>query len=234
MIEINLLPEGLRPRKAKMSLFRESTLARFRVPDIEPKHLVTWLLVAIVAVQAILSALQLFERSRLTALNARYAELAPRKKEADDIKGLIKSIQKKSRAIKGSLKRQFMWAEKLNALSDSVIPGIWLTSLSYDERIAERSVAPGGAKVKVQDDSKVAGRPQVEKYVARYLVLTGCAHSATEDRTAYISKFIKSLKENSMFYQGLASIAVEDIKEERFDGEEIMTFKITCTFEEQV
>ncbi len=232
MIEINLLPEELKPRKAKTSMLQESPLARFTVPDIEPKLLFTWLLAAIVLIQAILFALQIFGKSQAARLNAGYAELVPRKIEADKIKGQLGHISRKGQAVERLLTRQVTWAEKLNALSDSMIPGIWLTSLSYDERISERQGVLSGTKASGLSVSKAAGRVPAEKYVAKFLIITGCVHGSAGDQTSSISKFIKNLKENPDFYRDFNSISVEDIKGEKFENQEIMTFRITCAFKE--
>jgi hypothetical protein len=133
-------------------------------------------------------------------------------------------MSKKVSAIDELMVKRFSWTKKLNDLSDSVTPGIWLTQLDYDERLVER------AKTAANTSKGQEGKVATEKILERYLVISGAASSMGEEGTALIGRFIKNLKENGSFYADFSDIEFGNIKREQMSGQEIMTFKITCLF----
>ena len=163
-----------------------------------------------------------------SSLEKSYKEILPMKKEAQQLKSEISRMGKKVSAIDELMVKRFSWAKKLNDLSDSVTPGIWLTQLDYDEKMIERpKVSPVTvSKAKEGVESKAA----TEKVMERYLIISGAASSMGEEGTALIGRFIKSMKENPSFYSDFSDIELGSIKREQMSGQEIMTFKITCLF----
>ena len=136
-------------------------------------------------------------------------------------------MSKKVAAIDELMVKRSSWARKLNDLSDSITPGIWLTQLEYDEKLVERPKAPpSGVKPKDNQDAK----PRLEKVLERYLIISGAASNSGEEGTALIGRLIKNMKENQLFYSDFSDIELGSIKREQASGQEIMTFKITCLF----
>jgi hypothetical protein len=124
--------------------------------------------------------------------------------------------------------KRFSWAKKLNDLSDSMTPGIWLTELSYDEKLGEvqRPALPSPLKKKGANENA----PTTEKVVLRYLTISGMASSMGEEGTALIGRFIKNLKANNEFYSDFSEIELGTITREKVDDQEVMKFNITCLF----
>jgi hypothetical protein len=127
--------------------------------------------------------------------------------------------------------KRFLWSKKLNSLSDSMTPGIWLSSLDYDEKAGEK-ISAGGAKQQIAKSKPASSGPAAEKITNKCLVLSGYASSMGEQGTASIGKFIKSLKENPEFYSDFDDIELGSIKAEKIQDQETMSFKLTCMFKQ--
>ncbi len=236
-LEINLLPKELRPRK-KIQL-PPIALKIFGISNVRPIVLVAWLIAILFTLQMLFSALQVVQRSRLGALQNRFSKLSREKGEVDAIKKQIASITQKVASVGEGIQRPFSLAEKLNAISDAVVSGMWLTQLAYDEKTAEVEVAPstaGGAGMKRAPGAKAApAKPTIKRVTTRTLSLSGYVYSAGEDSTAYLNRFIDNLKKNEGFYFDFNNIAVvenrvEFLQLEKGEGQEVTAFSIVCQF----
>ena|SRR3989338_3985849 len=219
MITINLLPEELRPRRAKGFSLQGAKI--FEASEFRFEAIAIGIVVLLFALQALLFPFQAANRFRAAALREEYSGLGSKKSGIDTIKNKIESIKKQAPLIDKLTVRDRSWAEMLNVISDSMTPGVWLAELSYKEEQAAKGAA---------GDKK--GSPPAEIPAQRSLILSGYAYSASEDPTTAISRFIKSLKGDRMFSEHFKNVAVEDIKGEKFDAQEVMAFKIICSFKE--
>ncbi|MDP2912511.1 MAG: hypothetical protein Q8N91_00700 [Candidatus Omnitrophota bacterium] len=224
MIEINLLPEKPKKKEAPFKMIGFSGLNLENVAFLKIGIAVVIVLAALHSSLYIVGALS---GSKMDALGKKYNALLPKKAEADALKIKMESMYKKGRAIDLLMVKRFSWAKKLNALSDSMTPGIWLSELDYYEAPNERPVGRSAVKGKLD----TAGAPS-EKMVIKYLMISGYASSMGEQGTALIGKFIKSLKENSGFYSDLSEIELKSIKTDKIGAQEVMNFKISCLFKE--
>jgi len=239
MIKINLLPEDLRKE--------EFSLKRIGIGMPGGGKLVRNAAIGIVAVLIIMhSALFLVSSTSSSAvkkLSKKFNRLLPQRKEYTALKDEVGLSNRKAKTIDDLMANRFSWAKKLNELSDSIIPGIWLTGLTYDETQGEVAVAaevqqgpsmgmppmsgPGGAP---HLRTREAAAPQTKKIVLRYLVMSGYASSMGEQGTSLVGKFIKSMKDNSEFSSDFSDIKLESIKSDKIQEQEVMSFKITCSF----
>jgi len=228
MIEINLLPEEYRKKDAQA---KRMDLAKFNVQNLPLFKIAGAALAVMVAVPVLLFFIGLYARAHLSSMEKRYNQMAPAKVEADALKSEIEMVNKKMQAIDELMVKRFSWARKLNDLSDSVTPGIWLTELSYSEKLTERPVTINikGMKPKGQNDAR---KTVMEKALEKYLIISGYASGMGEDGTAAVGKFIKSLKDSSAFYSDFSGIELGAIKTDRIEDQEVMSFKITCMFKE--
>jgi len=215
MIEINLLPQELRKKESPFAKIDFSALSLKNIPIAGVAIGVVGL---VVAVQLFVSAMSLYYNVTLGSLNRRYGAIAEKKKEADALKLRTAIINKKSGAIDELMLKRFSWAKKLNALSDSMTPGIWLVELNYDEQSVDRSAA--------------AMRPGQGKGPgpAGALVISGYAAGAGEQGAALVGKFIKNLKESEVFFSDFNQIELVSIKADRVQNQEVMNFRISCFF----
>lgn len=226
MIEINLLPEE---SKKKESRFNKIDFSGLAVKNVSVVNIAITAIGILMAVHFILFLVGNTSKMAYGSLSKKYNELLPGKKIADTLKAEVDVINKKVSAIDGLMVNRFSWAKKLNALGDSVTPGIWLSDLIYDERAGETTVQVKG---KAGKGNKESSRLVMERVVFKYLVISGYATSMGEQGTELIAKFIKSLKDNPEFYSGFSEIKLDSIKSDKVLDQEVMSFKITCLFKQ--
>jgi hypothetical protein len=221
MIEINLLPEEIRKKKRSAPKIDASAIDISSVPVI---NIVVITAGALLAIQLVLFVIGVISGMAFGSMNRKYNDILPKKNETQQLRSSLDAANKKVAAIDELMVKRFSWEKKLNALSDSMIPGIWLTELEYDERLAS---VPKSAKA---DPAKKKSVKAAESTLYKCLVLSGAASGMGEEGTALVGRFIKSLKDNPDFYSDFNDIELGTIKREKMDGQEIMTFKITCFF----
>lgn len=232
MVEINLLPEELRKKK-KVQRFKTIDLSNVDLSKFNLRNIrtlakdvpaVRWCLIsigALIVFHILLFTVGIYAKVRFHSLNKKYIAILPEKKDADSLRERSESIDRKVKAINDLMIKRFIWAKKLNALSDSMVSGVWLNELSYDSKVVER-VAQGNGKGKKGAST--------EKVLSNYLVLSGFTSQMGESGAAFVGKFIKSLKDNTGFYSDFSDITLVSIKSDKADGQEVMNFKITCPF----
>jgi len=126
MIEINLLPEELRKKKSEpvFNLNMEAEKLRF---------------LAIGGTAGILILIVITLSLGSFIRKAQTNDLLAREKVFSDRLSAIEGINKEIAVLKAKMavldqltKRKFLWTEKLNRLSDMVLPGIWFTHIYTD------------------------------------------------------------------------------------------------------
>lgn len=228
MIEINLLPEE---RRKKEPAFKKIGLADLGFLKNIPVHAIAASVIAgFLAVHVILFAVGLYSKSAYGALSGEYEKILPDKKKTDLLKAEIDLIHGRAGIIDEMMKQRFSWADKLNSLSDSVVSGIWLSELSYEERVNEKAPplsAAAGTTAKSKPDAARLSR----RSILKYLVMSGYALNAGGQGTALIGKFMNGLKDNPGFYSDFRQIELVSMKSSRVEDQEVMTFKVACLFD---
>ncbi|MDP3730826.1 MAG: hypothetical protein Q8R14_04815 [Candidatus Omnitrophota bacterium] len=221
MIEINLLPEEIRRRKRSPVRTDVSAMSASSLPILS---VAAWAAGAILLIQLALFAIGIMSGGTFKSLSLEYEDMLPKKQETEKLKIQVDKTNKKVNVINELMVKRFSWEKKLNSLSDSMTPGIWLTKLQYDEKLTE---VPGTVNAGL---AKNKGGQAEENVLSGYLILSGAASSMGEEGTALIGRFIKSLKDDPVFYSDFSDIELGTIKREKLDDQEIMTFNITCFF----
>ena len=138
MIEINLLPEGLRKKRKKIEL-----------PEIPIIPITIGIVGIMVAVQIVLGGALVLCRREIGILDKKWQDLAPRKAEIDRTKKNISLAEKKTQTIEYLMSERLSWARLLNEISDSMTSNVWLNELDYTEKIdksiLERVLAISGS-----------------------------------------------------------------------------------------
>lgn len=223
MIEINLLPEEIKKKKRSASI--DTSVAK--LSSLPVINIAMAAVGAVLAIQLALFITGVISGIVLNSMNREYTNILPKKNETQQLKANVETANKKVATIDELMVKRFSWEKKLNALSDSMISGIWLTELQYDEKIAGVTKLANAGPAK---DRGGAGKKASENTTSRYLILSGAASGMGEEGTALIGRFIKSLKENAEFYSDFSDIELGTIKREKMGDQEIMIFKITCFF----
>jgi len=228
MIEINLLPQEMRKKEPR---FKPIEFGEIDLKNLPVKNIGIAAVGVLLALHAILFVVGSYSKSKIADMTKKYNAILPERNKAQSLKLQIDLMNRKVLAIDELMVKRFGWAEKLSSLNDSVTPGIWLSELTYDEKIGEntkkvvtKQAAPGGKNQAIKQST--------EKVVLRYLVISGYASSMGEQGTASIGKFIRSLKENPAFYSDFSSIELGSIKSEKMQDQEVMSFKLTCMFKQ--
>lgn len=193
MIEINLLPKELQKKKR-----------RIEIPKLKFTPIIFGIVALVVSIQLILTVTVAVKKHRLRVLEKRWSSIGPKKNELMKLNKQVNSLDAKVRHIETVRKDRILWARKLSDLSDSVIPGMWFTSLSLEE---------------------TEGR--------KYLSIEGGISSFWKDETAMIGKFMKALKENKTFFKDFEEIQLDTMQQKKVKDTEVMSFAINCYFKEK-
>ena len=228
MIEINLLPQEMRKKEPR---FKPIEFGEIDMKNLPVKNIGIAAIALLLSLHIILFVVGSYSKARSTEMTKKYNAILPERNRSQALKSQIDLVNRKVTAIDELMVKRFGWAEKLASLSDSVTPGIWLSDLTYDEKVGEstkkvitKQAAPGGKNQTLKQST--------EKVNLRYLVISGYASSMGEQGTASIGKFIKSLKDNPGFYSDFSSIELGSIKSEKMQDQEVMSFKLTCMFKQ--
>jgi Tfp pilus assembly protein PilN len=190
MIEINLLPEELRKKEESVNLLAELPIKRSAV-----------IVVIVFFGLQILATLGAFSISAHSKwMKAETVKLREMSKEILAQKALTALIKKRSEKADAAIQQPFLWSSLLNALSDSITKGVWLTHLS------------------ITNDNK-----------AKQLRLDGSLVGRGEE-TALAGKFIKELKSNPLFNELFNEIELVTMKQKRIKEFDVYDFEILCNF----
>ncbi len=126
MIEINLLPEELR---------RKKTEPLFNL-NIDAEKFKFWLGGGVIAILVLIIVVfvagSFIRKAQIKGLLAREKGFSGRIAQIDEINKEITELRSKMAVLDQLTKRKFAWSEKLNQLSDLVLPGIWFTRVYTD------------------------------------------------------------------------------------------------------
>lgn len=197
MIEINLLPSELRRKKERITLPREFYVIGMMI------------LGFLIVLHAATGVMIKWKRYRVAKLSRRWTELAPVKKEIDIVKREIADLSQRVGGIDQLMVKRFLWSEKLNQLSDLIVPGIWLRELFL------------GSSVQLKDSPPT-------------LTLKGSVISLRGEEMAVVGKFMANLKQNKGWSFDFDNIELQSIQRREIKGTEIMDFVLICYFKEGI
>ncbi len=153
MIEINLLPEGMRRRKGpslKLDIAMLGMLGKY-------KFIATGAAAGVFILLVIIPSIGSSVRKRQIArLVQEEQDIAPQKSEAEAVNKEMNVLRVKMAALDGITNRKFLWAEKLNELSDLILPGIWFTRVRTDSE--ERLIIEGSVISKKEEAMAAVGK----------------------------------------------------------------------------
>lgn len=227
MIEINLLPD--RPEK-KGSRFGKIDLSGLKLSKVPVLKAAAAVAAVLAVLHAALFFIGIFSASKFNLVSRKYGEILPAKLEADALKARRDDMNKRVSAIDELMVKRYIWSRKLNSLSGSVTPGIWLAEIDYNETLVERPQAGGIASGVKEKPCPVPDAPEMA--VLRYLTISGYASSMGEQGTALVGKFMKNLEDNSGFSSDISKIELKSIASERISDQEVMSFKVSCLLKE--
>ena len=198
MIEINLLPPHLRVRRRDP----------MKLPSLPVIPVAAGIVVLLFAVQVLLWFFIQVKSVSRDSLKKKIASIAATNKEAINIDNTLRDISSKVDVIDKLSGSRFNLGRKLNDISDSLVSGVWLRSLSIKK--SETPNEPGSLK--------------------ETLVIEGSDILSSEAGEAAIGKFVNSLKENASFSSDFDEIEIAKEERKKVQNTEIMDFIIICHF----
>ena len=126
MIEINLLPEKMRKQKMTYLKLDLKMMGEFKVlaGGVLLGGLILLLLVFLAGSGV--------RKKQILGLMREEETLRPQKTQAEAVNKDTSILKVKMAALDEITGRRFLWAEKLNGLSDLALPGIWFTRIHTD------------------------------------------------------------------------------------------------------
>lgn len=143
MIEINLLPEELR-RKKSYGLNLNLKAEKIKVLAVSG---ITLILVLVIL---LLSLGSFIRKAQVNRLLAKEKNFSSRLYQIDLVNKEIAALKVKMKALDELTNRRFLWAEKLNQLSDLILPGIWFTHVYTD---AEKALFIEGSVISKSEEA---------------------------------------------------------------------------------
>ena len=208
MITINLLPEELKAQRSK----------RLR----EQKFPLTLILLStdiiLIAVLLIVSGVNLARNATLKALESRLQGLAPEQQKIMKVMQKTTDLKTTNAFFEEITSTDVNWSQKLNILSELLVPGIWFREITVKEQIAGPVVH--GSKEP----------PKVDHYLKVSAVVVSVAH----DEMGVIGAFMRELKANNLFNAHFKNIELESVLRRSIADVEVMDFNVLCYFKDEV
>ncbi len=212
MITINLLPQELRRKEAP----------KIVMPEIPIKKTLIIAAIVFFGCQALFTLAAGFVALRTTATTAAMRSLLEKNQDLQQIKSKSEKMQAQIKELKAVTSRNFSWAALLSALSNSVTKGVWLRSLLVEEQ----EVAAPPPQTPAKPGPAKAPPPPAR---VRVLKLEGSVIASGQE-TAYIGKFLQSLKQNEMLAGLFDSIELSSMNQRRVKEFDVFDFMILCKF----
>ncbi len=217
MIQINLLPPELRKKESP----------KIMLPEIPIKKTLVVAVGFILVVQVLVSLAAGVLAFQSGATKAAIEKLSGEVAETRRIKEASVGALNKLKDIRALTTKKFYWASLLNAITDSVSKGVWLRTLSLDETVVE--VPKPNAK---KNDKGIIKKSDMIQQRSLTLKLDGSVYAAGQE-TAFIGKFVKSLKENSFFNDLFSQIDLSNISQRKINEYDVYDFTLFCRFKKE-
>ncbi|MBU4375893.1 MAG: hypothetical protein KKD29_00260 [Candidatus Omnitrophica bacterium] len=216
MIEINLLPHEIKRKRRKIEL-----------PDISFLPVLAGFLGVIIIIHLFVGLMVAMKAKTFKGLERKWQSVLPNKEEADNIKAELTSTRTKIDTIDKLIETRRSWAVRLNDISDSMIPGVWLNKLWLEKRVIIQEAS--SAKINSGEGAAKAAK-EPKKTIIRTLHLNGSVIAGGGEETAVIGKFIRSLKDNKNFMPDFSDIESASIQRTKLKDAEVMDFELICYF----
>ncbi len=211
MIEINLIPQDQRRKKIEL-------------PDISFLPFIGGTVGIVIAIHLVLVVWANMQVGAITRLQTQWQELKPQQDDSEMLKRQLIRLREKIGALDELTSGRIVWTEKLNGLSDAMIPGVWLNRLWLETKkeILEDTSETTSAEGRTEDTPEVITR--------KLLHMRGSVIAGSGEEAAIVGKFIRSLKDNTMFYYGIREIDTSSIQRSQLKESEVMDFELICAF----
>lgn len=205
MIEINLLPSEYKTQRKN------------KAKNIPINLILISINAVLLAVLLIVTAMNVSKTVTLKALNTRLKGLAPEQQKIVILQRRADSLKSTNLLFSHLVDNRFIWSKKMNLLSDLVIPGIWLRSLTLEREA-----------LNIMLDPSVPGNS------INHLKINASVVSIAHDEMGTIGKWIRKLKASNDFFEDFKNIELEGVVRRNIETVEIMDFTLLCLFKQEI
>ena len=231
MITLNLLPPELRKRHRPTL----TTLTGLKLPLITRINLfVVCLYVGggLLILHSFLFLVLLGWSLSLRGLKARWESVSQNRQIVAEITQRHTELLARETLVQQLTGKRLLWSKRLQGLVESVPTGVWLRELSVGEINVPVPVSPDPRSTRGIGGAKGPKGVSIGSALRKILILEGTAASLKGDEPAMIGRFIRALKENSLFFADFQDVVLESMKRRSIEQTEVMDFKVVCTFRE--
>lgn len=201
MIELNLLPKELRKKRKKRASL---------IPQLQALP-VLFLTIGVLGV--IYIGLFFFARTNSSLsgeLKEKWDQMKPQRVKTEQMIREINALEKKLEALRKIVKPDLDWARLLSGLNQAMIPNVWLSE--FEPQFGSKSKKGMG------------------KGIPKTLKITGYVLGKSEEATKTLGKFIRSQENNRDFFDYFEEIELQNMRNQKIAGEEVMLFILKCKF----
>ena len=206
MIELNLLPKELRNKKKKKR--RDLDLTMPKIPAV-------LICICVLSFLIVLHVTLIFFVSNKTnlsnALKSQFDNALTQRKRAEKVNTQVETLQKKLDLVRKIIKPDISWTRLLNGLNQSVLSNMWISEV----------------------DVKFSSKQKRTQELPESLNIIGYSIGGSERATSSVAKFMVSLRNNPDFYGYFEEVELDSMKNRSYAGEEVMQFKLECSFKER-
>ena len=221
MLKINLLPPDLKKKQIPSLKWQDvgKKINFSLLPVIAGA--VAFLMISQISVMMVLA----YKKKALVSYKSKWEIVAPEMKLITQLKEEVDGMEETMEAIGDLTEGKFLWAKLLKGLGTSLTPGVWLTELKVSEVLGVPAERP--AVRRLNKGTEEAPTPK-----KRMLILNGSVTARRGEETAYVGRFVDSLKRNGYFFDPFSEIELDSIERRKMGEVEVMDFELICRFKE--
>lgn len=182
------------------------------IPKVNVMPIAIGVMATLVVVHIILMVFVSINNSKIKKLKSEWDKIQPLKAKTELMATQTTDLERRLTAMKRIADPPIDWPRILSGLNKSVVPTIWLYDFSPVSRQGQLGLASGGT-------------PQ-------NLVISGYDLGESEEATSSVGKFISNLKKDPDFSEFFTAIELEVINSRIISGQNVMMFKLNCTFKD--
>lgn len=194
MIEMNLLPPEYRPKEAP----------KFVMPEIPIQRTLAPAAAVIIGIQLLASGFAFYQTISLGMVKGDLSRMAQEESVINKLKDDTSKLKTRLNRINMITEQKYRWYMILNAISDSMTRGVWLTGLSVS---GDKSGSKGPKTLKLNGSVIAQG-----------------------EETAYIGKFIMGLKAHPLLKNLFLDIELSTINQKKIREFDVYDFSLLCPF----
>jgi hypothetical protein len=212
MVEINLIKDRIIPARKKNIIFGVISL-----------YVLIWILSMTVVIFPCIANVRMIGiyKRELTKLEREITTIYPGLPTAEESTLMWNKLLPRLTGINHLLRRQILWAPKLDQISNCIPEGVWIDELRSARETSGEEVSRKKGKNK---SASIKSRQQS-------LIIEGRVLSVSDKKgIKAIENFVSRLKKNALFMQGIESVELVSTGKTTTGTKPTRAFQIRCRF----